>query len=62
MVTKPGSVFDLFKDNIFIPGEEEQLGKMIKTMELISKNNIEDVDNVADLREQISQVNSFLKL
>jgi acyl-CoA dehydrogenase len=62
MVTKPGSVFDLFKENIFIPGEEEQLGKMIKTMELISKNNIEDVDNVADLREQISQVNSFLKL
>ena len=31
MVTKPGSVFDLFKENIFIPGEEEQLGKMIKT-------------------------------
>ena len=35
---------------------------MIKTMELISKNNIEDVDNVADLREQISQVNSFSNL
>ena len=25
MVTNPGSVFNLFKENILIPGEEEQL-------------------------------------
>jgi acyl-CoA dehydrogenase len=62
MVTNPGSVFDLFKENIFIPGEEEQLGKMIKTMEMISKNDINDKDSISELREQISQVNSFNSL
>ena len=62
MVTNPGSVFDLFKENVFIPDETEQLGKMIKTMELISKNDLNDVDTIAELREQISQVNSFVKL
>ena len=62
MVTKPGPVFDLFKENIFIPDEKEQLGKMISAMEIINKNRLEDVDTITDLREEISQVNSFGKL
>ena len=62
MVTNPGSVFDLFKENIYMPGEEEQLGKMIKTMEMISKNDINDKDSISALREEISQVNSFSSL
>ena len=62
MVTNPISVFNLFKENIYIPGEEEQLGKMIKTMEMISKNDINDKDSISSLREEISQVNSFNSL
>lgn len=62
MVTNPSCVFDMFKENIFIPDKNEQLGKMIHTMDLISKNNIDDVDNVADLRKDVSQVNSFKNL
>ena len=55
-------MFDLFKENIYIPDENEQLGRMIKTMELIEKNDLNDVDKIVDLREIISQVNSFEKL
>ena len=62
MVTNPSSVFDLFKENIYIPGEEEQLGKMIKTYGNDFKNDINDKDSISALREEISQVNSFIKL
>ena len=55
-------MFELFKQNIYIPGEEEQLGRMIKAMNLIEKNSIDDADIISNLREEISQVNSFEKL
>lgn len=62
MVTSPSSVFELFKENIFIPDKKNQLGKMIYAMELIKNNRLDDVDTISDLREEISQVNSFEKL
>ena len=62
LVTNPSGVFELFKKNIYIPGEDEQLGKMIKTMNLIERNNRDDDYSISNLREEISQVNSFEKL
>ena len=62
LVTNPSGVFELLKENIYIPNEKEQLGKMIKTMNMIARNKIEDVDAIPDLRYEISQVNSFEKL
>ena len=62
LVTRPSGVFELLKENIYIPNEKEQLGKMIKAMNMIDKNSIEDADTIPDLREEISQVNSFEKL
>ena len=62
LVTNPSGVFELLKENIYIPNEKEQLGKMIKAMNLIEKNRIDDADTIIDLREEISQVNSFEKL
>ena len=62
LVTNPSGVFELFKQNIYIPGEDEQLGRMIKAMNLIEKNSIDDADIISNLREEISQVNSFEKL
>jgi acyl-CoA dehydrogenase len=62
LVTNPSGVFELLKENIYIPNESEHLGTMIKTMNMIDKNSIDDVDTILDLREQISQVNSFEKL
>ena len=62
LVTRPSGVFELLKENIYIPNENEQLGKMIKAMNMIDKNSIEDADTIPDLREEISQVNSFEKL
>ena len=35
---------------------------MIYAMELITKNRLDDIDTIGDLREDISQVNSFEKL
>ena len=57
MVTNPSSVFDILKENIYIPNENEQLGKIINTMELINKN--ENNKTINKLRKEISQVNSF---
>ena len=61
-IGNPSNFFELLKENIYIPNEKEQLGKMIKAMNLIDKDRIDDIDTIVDLREEISQVNSFEKL